>query len=185
MKKVRIQYAPIFACLVSRHSKKIAIFFKVWLKDHFGPKHTSAWGTIRPKEYFGSNNTSARCLLQPGNTSAWKYFSPEILQPETTLAQYTSARGPHFKRVIFNQLGPSIGLGGVFKPWLSTLLGLEKNWKICPTKAKNQSDQKKYYYMMEKGFSSVDQSGSGLLTDIISLIFISQHFQSRLLLEIA
>ena len=50
--------------------KKIAIHFKVW-----------------PQTYFSPNNTLAQCLLQPGNTSARKYFSPEILQPRNTSAR--------------------------------------------------------------------------------------------------
>ena len=33
---------------------------------------------------------------------------------------------------------------------------LAENWKICPAKAKNQSDQKNTI-MLEKGFFSVDQ----------------------------
>ena len=85
-------------------------------------------------------------ILQPGNTSTWKYFSPKQLRPNTLWPQ-----DQIFKSVIFNQLGPSMGLEGY-------LPGLAKNWKICLAKAKNQSDQKKntITYMMEKGFSSVE-----------------------------
>ena len=108
----RNQYAPIFARLVSRHSKENSYSFqcvaprRLWPQSHCSPKHTSAIDTIRPKEYFGSNNTSARCLLQPeilhaGNTSARKYFNLEILQPETTSAQYTLAPGPNFQKCHF------------------------------------------------------------------------------------
>ena len=35
----------------------------LWPHTHFGPKHTSAWGTFWPEEYFTPNNTLPRCLL--------------------------------------------------------------------------------------------------------------------------
>ena len=56
-----------------------------WAHTQFDPK--SLWPqayfsleTFQPEEYFGPNNTLARCLL-------W---------PKTTLAQYTLARGSNF-----------------------------------------------------------------------------------------
>ena len=70
----------------------------------FGPKTTLAPHSLWPQGYFGPRHISAREILPPD-----AYFGPEILKPETTLAQYTSAREPNFQQCHF---APSIGLGG-------------------------------------------------------------------------
>ena len=54
----------------------------VWLPPSLTPH------SLLPQAYFGPRNTSAPIILRPG-----AYFGPEILWPQTTLAQYTSARG--------------------------------------------------------------------------------------------
>ena len=87
IKKMRNQYAPIFARLVSRYSKKIAIHFKVWLQDYFGLHSLWPRGTIRPKEYLDPNNTLARYLFQPRNTSAKNNFGPIHFGPRTKFSK--------------------------------------------------------------------------------------------------
>jgi hypothetical protein len=47
----------------------------LWPQAYFDPRHISAQGILRPNASFG----------------------PEILWPETTSTQYTSARGPNFQ----------------------------------------------------------------------------------------
>jgi hypothetical protein len=56
--------------------------------------------------------------------------------------------------------------------------------KFAQQRPKIKVIKKKILLYVGKGFSSVDKWGSGLLIDVISLIFISQRFQSGLLLEI-
>ena len=74
--------------------KKIAIHFKVLPQDHFGPTLTVASNILQPEAQFGPRNTSAPIILppdayfsleilQPGNTSARKYFSLKQLWPNT------------------------------------------------------------------------------------------------------
>ena len=114
----------------------------LWPQTYFSRRHNSAQGILRPNEYFGSINTSAWCLLQPeihqpGNTSARKYFSPKQLRPNTLWPQ-----DQIFKSVIFNQLGPSMGLGG-YLPGVA---------KICQAKAKYQNDKKNTIIWLKKDF---------------------------------
>ena len=115
-----------------RIQKKIAIHFKVLPQDHFGPTLTVASNILQPEAQFGPRNTSAPIILLPDAYFSLRYFSPEVLLPETTSPNTLWPQDQIFKSVIFNQLGPSMGLGGY-------LPGLAKNWKICLAKTKNQN----------------------------------------------
>ena len=93
-------------------------------------------------------------ILQPGNTSTWKYFSPKQLRPNTLWPQ-----DQIFKSVIFNQLGPSMGLEGY-------LPGLAKNWKICLAKAKNKKKTEKYNLIGVKSHLVNPKKTSSMLVHI-------------------
>ena len=112
--------------------KKIAIHFKVLPQDYFGPTLTVASNILQPEAQFGPRNTSAPIILLPDAYFSLRYFSPEVLLPETTSPNTLWPQDQIFKSVIFNQLGPSMGLGG-YLPGVA---------KICQAKAKYQNDKK-------------------------------------------
>ena len=107
----------------------------------FGTKTTLTPSILRPKAHFGPKNTSAPLILQPRNNTAQKLWL-NTLRPEDQI----------FKSVIFNQFVHYIGLEGAWQ-----------RPKIKVIKSKS-------FYALEKGFSIVDQPGSGLLIDFISQI---------------
>ena len=71
--------------------------------------------TVWPQAYFSSRNTSAKCLLWPGNTSARNNFGP-ILRPNT------SAQRPNFQSPICRCCCMLHNSRLENQPWLKMLL---------------------------------------------------------------
>ena len=83
----------------------------------------------------------------------------------------------HFSSVLaFHRLRECLRVK--LKQKLSTLPG-RKELVNLPGKGQKSKLTKKFYYVLEKRFFSVDQLSSGLLIYTISSTFINQCFQSR------
>ena len=92
--KIILVYSKFSSCVAA--IKELSFFVqKLWHTPSLAPQLTLAPSTLRHKAHFGPRNTSALIILRPN-----AYFGPEILRPETTSAQYTSARGPNFQSPI-------------------------------------------------------------------------------------
>ena len=68
-------------------------FLLLW-QDQFGPTLNLAPSILWHEAHFSPKNTSAPIIIQPD-----AYFGQEILQPKTTLTQYTSTQEPKSSKV--------------------------------------------------------------------------------------
>ena len=84
-----------------------------------------------------------------------------------------------FKSVIFDNFVPFIGLEFPQGEIKAIIINITRFGKELETKRPKTKVIKKFYYVLEKGFSSINQPGSGLPIDVISLIFIRRQFQLR------
>ena len=121
---------------MARHSLRLR---NTLARNNFGSETTSAQRILRPGEYFSPENTLARCILWPGDTSAQNNFGPE-----TTLALDQT-----FKSVIFHHFWHSIGLlmpQGEIKAIITNITKSDKELEILPGKAQNSKSSKQNWY---------------------------------------
>jgi hypothetical protein len=105
--------------------------------------HKENLETLWPK------TTLALTQVQPKTTLALTQVRLTTLWPCTSSAHHTLALEPDFQKCLFFIIFdlPYAFIRVKLTPWLPTLPGLTKNWKIYPAKAKNQSHQNKILIM--------------------------------------
>ena len=143
---------------------------KTTLAPSIGPRHISAQGILQPQQYF-----------DPLPTSAWKYFGWNNFGPihfgprcQFSKMSFWTFRAKvislTFKTNIFNQ--------ALFLIW--NYLPCNNSFKFVILMATNLLLEKIILLKIKSIFPSyIISKVHGLIIDIISIIFIQQHFQSR------